>query len=446
MWRGCYSGIAGLIALLFAGMAWSTSPSKTYNGRVNSAVSNVVADKLKGMGYAESDVRFQRHMNAMMKSGKGLMGGLTGRGVGRLLLRASPLSLLLLASDMTQEAIDQDQVKLDGAALQGGIANDPSDGVVAGGSYWACTGARGGDPQSVAWQCYTVSLPWETWTFEPTSTGSWTATAQFFKGTRWHPNYCAAGGCQSEIVRVDKSASGASITCGKGKYINGSNQCVPYTYNLHNAPSTYTPMPKTFEDAALDVKPETAAKPLTDQAIAELANKWWEKTSEVDPEAIPMPRQQPITPADVARTKNPNAVPSVEDWWSPSAPASEPDRVPLPAPNTQTPGDTPKLDPATPGQGTQVDLGADPNTPAPTLETTPTILQIIGPILDLMPELRNLQIVDQPGQCPQGSFFAFNRTYVLNSHCDLINSNRAVIEAAMTTVWVILAMFIVLRA
>jgi hypothetical protein len=40
----------------------------------------------------------------------------------------------------------------------------------------------------------------------------------------------------------------------------------------------------------------------------------------------------------------------------------------------------------------------------------------------------------------------FARTHTLNSHCDLINATRAVIEAAMVAAWTILAMFIVLRA
>lgn len=446
MRRGDYSRLAGLIAFFFVGSVWAATAPSSYNGKINSAVSNVVADKLKGMGYAETDVRFQRHMNAMMKSGKGLMGGGTARGIGRLMLRASPLSVLLLASDMTQENIDQDQVKLDGAAMQGGVINDPSSGVVQGGAYWGCTGAKGGDPASVAWQCYTVSLPWETWSFAPHNTNTWSSSTQYYYGTRYHPSYCVNGGCQGATVRVDKVSSGAPIGCASGSYINSTNQCVPYSYNLHNAPSTYTPTPKTFEQAVADVKPETAAKPLTDTAIAELANKWWEKTAETDPEAIPAPKQSPITPSDVARTKNPNAVPKVEDWWSPSAPPTEPDRVPLPTPNTQTPTETPKPDPATPGQGTQIDLGPDPNVPAPTMEPTPTIQQIVGPVLDLMPDLRHIQISDQAGQCPTGSFTVFSRTHTLDSHCALINSNRAIIEVAMVAVWTILAMFIVLRA
>lgn len=438
------------LVAFFAFACWSPSsfaatPPSSYNGKVNSAVSNAVGDKLKSLGYAETDTRFQRHMNSMMKTGKGLLGGNTLGKIGKLALRASPLSVLMLASDMTQENIDQDQVKLAGAALTGTVVSDYSNGVTQGGAYWSCGTVKGGDPKSVGWQCYTVAAPWETWTFEAHSVSGWTATRNIFYGTRWHPSYCNAGGCQGTAVYVDKTSSGAIVTCGAGKYINSSNQCVPYTYNLHNAP-VYTPTAKPFDDAVTDVPTETAAKPLSDQAIADLANEWWERTAETDPEAIPAPKGNPISPADVARTKNPNAVPKVEDWWSPAAPSDEPDRVPLPTPGTQNPSEPAKPDPATPGQGQQVDLGPDPNTPAPTLEPTPTILQIIGPVLELMPDLRNIQISDQAGQCPQGSFTVFGTTYTLNSHCDLINQNRAVIEAAMMVVWAVLAMFIVLRA
>lgn len=447
---GCYSRLAWLILFLFASSAWAITPSSSYNGKINSAVSNAVADKLKGMGYPETDVRFQRHMNAMMKTGKGLMGGNTIRAVGRLALRLSPLSVLLLASDMTQENIDQDQVKLAGAALQGGVINDPSTGVVQGGAYWGCTGGKGGDPQSIAWQCYTVSLPWETWTFAPYNTASWTATTQYYYGTRYHPTYCASGGCQGTMVRVDKSSSGAAITCGKGSYINSSNQCVAYSYNLHNAPATYVPTVKTFEDAAADVKPETAAKPLADTAIAELANDWWHKTAEEDAEAIPPSLTNPVTPADVARTKSPTVPPLVEDWWSPAAPPTETERVPLPTPNTSTPAQTVPGDPATPGQGTQVDLGPDPNSPAPNLEATPTIQAIVGPLLNLMPDIKNFTVPGHSAICPTAtanwSMYGRSFGFTMSTHCDLMEQNRAVIEAAMLVVWTLVATFIVLRA
>lgn len=444
MRSGRCSRLAGLILFALSGSVLAFTPGP-YNGRINSAVSNVVADKLKGAGYVETDARFQRTMNAIMKSGGKAMGtGATGRAIGFLFRRVTPIGLVLsLASDMTQTNMDQDQVQLAGAALNQTVVNDPSSGVVAGGAYWACSGAKGGDPQSVAWQCFTVGLPWETWTFAPYNTGAWTSIRQIYQGSRWHPSFCSAGGCQVNTVYADKTLSGAPITCGKGSYINSTNQCVPYTYTVHNAPA-YAPTPKTVEQAAADVSPETAAKPLADTAVAQLADDWWEKAQSEDQDVLPKP--SPITPADVARTKSPTAPPVIGDWWSPAAPPSETERVPLPTPGTSTPDTTEKPDPATPGQGTQVDLGSDPNTPAPNLEATPTIQSIIGPITSLMPDLRNINVADQAGTCPQPSFTVFNRAYTVSSHCDLINNNRAVIEAAMMAVWTILAMFIVLRA
>lgn len=49
-------------------------------------------------------------------------------------------------------------------------------------------------------------------------------------------------------------------------------------------------------------------------------------------------------------------------------------------------------------------------------------------------------------QCPTGSFSAFDRTYTVDSHCNLIVSHWSELQAAMSVVWAIAALFIVLAA
>lgn len=49
-------------------------------------------------------------------------------------------------------------------------------------------------------------------------------------------------------------------------------------------------------------------------------------------------------------------------------------------------------------------------------------------------------------QCPTGSFSAFDRTYTIDSHCNLIVSHWSALQSAMAVVWVIAALFIVLAA
>lgn len=161
------------------------------------------------------------------------------------------------------------------------------------------------------------------------------------------------------------------------------------------------------------------------------------------PNALPWSASDPITPADVAEWKaaNPNAIPSVGDAIAPvAAPGSS--AVPI-----AQPGTSPSTGPATtPGQGTQVDLGPNPNTPPPGLEATPTAQMIMDPILNLMPDLRNFAVPAHSSECPKGSFDALGKTYTIDSQCQLIEQNRSIIEAAMLLVWAIAAIFIVLRA
>lgn len=49
-------------------------------------------------------------------------------------------------------------------------------------------------------------------------------------------------------------------------------------------------------------------------------------------------------------------------------------------------------------------------------------------------------------QCPAGSFYAFGESYVLDAHCSLVAQHWSGLEAAMSVVWVLVALFIVLGA
>jgi hypothetical protein len=100
----------------------------------------------------------------------------------------------------------------------------------------------------------------------------------------------------------------------------------------------------------------------------------------------------------------------------------------------------------TPGEGEKIDLGDDPNTPAPTMEDTPTAEAILSPILNLMPDLKSFEVPAHAGECPKPSFSVFDHEYRWEAHCTLMDQNRALIEAAMMLVWALAALFIVLRA
>jgi hypothetical protein len=194
-------------------------------------------------------------------------------------------------------------------------------------------------------------------------------------------------------------------------------------------------------------------KPLNPVLIAALANQAW-KQAAAQPgyDGLPYPQNAPITAAEVApwAQANPDLWPSVRDFVQPNPPTqsnSQPWDLPgsptapvmtqSPKPNQGT------TNPAADGQ--KVDLGADPAIGAPTLESIPTALQIADPILQLAPELRSFQASGQAGVCPKPTLELYG-THVLDAHCQLIESNKPALQAAMTFAWAAMALFIVLSA
>ncbi|MBN6078537.1 hypothetical protein [Aggregatibacter actinomycetemcomitans] len=78
----------------------------------------------------------------------------------------------------------------------------------------------------------------------------------------------------------------------------------------------------------------------------------------------------------------------------------------------------------------------DPN--YPNLEP-PTARQILEPFKKFFPEFQNLTIQGKATQCPTWSFNALNRTYTIDSHCPILEQNRAILSALFTLIWSIIA-------
>lgn len=248
----------------------------------------------------------------------------------------------------------------------------------------------------------------------------------------------------SNGVQWNWSESPYSYTCKKLPLLETSLN--GYEPPVQSETPIFTPLDDASLSQAIQNIPQTLLdQPMSDHLLAAVANTALKNMAQNYPNAIPYSPNNPITPSDVAEWKaeNPSSVPKVSDFLSSPQTSPGVPQVPI------QPGldvSTNPSPPVTPGSGVQVDLGADPNIGAPNLENVPTAFDILSPIFNMMPDLRNMYVPQMYGSCPSGAFDVYGKTYVINAHCDLIEDNRYYIELIMSLIWAMLGMFIVLRA
>lgn len=391
-----------------------------YNGRVNVAVGGIVSAKVGKWGFAANDPRI-----TATASGIGM--GLTYLGVGIATGAVATVGWPALLAAAGISALVGGGVSLAVDGLYKWIFN--SDGTVT---------TQGG----------AVTSPDPNGLYMP-SNAQQAASCTTTTATNWCG--CQAVGCSVDKITVCLAPGAQNPTnlCRAGSNaVPATSLSDAMTRSGYSIPTTTTSgdvKNTPPSSAATNIPATELAKPMSNEILAAAANAAW-KASATNTGGLPWSASDPITPADVAewRAANPTAVPTVGDMTSP---VSNGNAVVV-GPSATVGGSTnPSTGPvATPGTGTQVDLGPNPNTPAPGLEATPTAHQILSPVLNLMPDLKTFVVPAHAGSCPRPSFAAFDKTYTFESHCGLIESNRSILEAAMLLVWSIAAIFIVLRA
>jgi hypothetical protein len=195
-------------------------------------------------------------------------------------------------------------------------------------------------------------------------------------------------------------------------------------------------------------------KKLNPAVLAALANRAWQQAaSQPGYDGLPYPQSNPITSAEVSTwtNANPQYAPSVRDFVSPNPTTTanpQPWALPTnPTATTTTPATTPNANTVNPASANpQQNLGSDPATGAPQLEATPTAQQILQPVLNLVPTLRNFSASPHAGTCPKPSFSIVGKSITMEAHCTLIDNNKAVMQAAMAFAWAAIALFIILSA
>lgn len=301
-------------------------------------------------------------------------------------------------------------------------------------------------------------------------------------GTGWNPdNYLYAYRVTSlpegYNPACDASAGGACLTPDNTCRQEDGTLCVtptPTDQTLPEIGDALDDQPLDWDDV-MDLigglPPDTPANmPYGDNAlsapvdaaiIAFLANQLWRQTYEDlerDYVVAPYPYSNPITEADVQQYYQdyPQMVPRVGDLLAPLpavAPGVTPNPYQLPSgpPSpmvSPNPVPTPDANPQ-PGPDTvEVDFGPDPGIGWPSLETIPTPYEILEPILNMMPDLKNYVVPPHAGACPDTSFHVdyLNADYDFDEMCQILDEYQSVIASIMMLVFFVTALFIILSA
>jgi hypothetical protein len=252
------------------------------------------------------------------------------------------------------------------------------------------------------------------------------------------------GSSVPEYVKNCPIGTAASYTTNNGAL--SWTQCIVYsTTNASSSSGTST-------DAASSLTSSQKSTPVDYSTMALMINQLWKQAATTTGYAgIPYSATQPITSADVQAwaQANPAAYPTVEALTTPVANAST-DLKPSTSiqPSTAvSPAISPTATTATnPSTQPVINLGSDPNIGPPSLETPPTAPQILAPILGLFPSLKNFAVPAHSGECPKPSFDAFDKHFVMESHCSMFEQNRSALSGFMLLAFSLVAIFIVLSA
>lgn len=178
----------------------------------------------------------------------------------------------------------------------------------------------------------------------------------------------------------------------------------------------------------IDRYPLSGSHPVTPATLASIANAMF--SAAANRAGYSGINYFPITAADFTAAAQPGEVVPLSSMVTPIAAA----------PGTGT------GNPTAPGGTATVDLGPNPGIAQPALEGIPTAAQIMAPIFDLFPSLRNFQVPGHTSQCPPFVVPFFGQDYGTTKHCELLESQRAPLGAAALVGWSIAALIIVLGA
>jgi len=418
--------------------------------RMQNAVSGVTQSKMVQRGFASNDPRW---INTLSSAGSAIAGaaataatvtalGVTAPAWATVAAGAAVGTAVALALDAGIKWLFKDS----GNVQIGDNPTSPNTpaGLSPPSTVWVKNGVVGGTKDAAC-------------TGQPPSSGMtgshpWTAYHAMLNGV-----------CEGFRVFTD---TGSVVDAGPDDtfsvFTNNTSRCpgIGLTASAGKCPASNFPEPagapvKTISDAAAQLTDPQKAQPLNPQVIADLANEFWKQAAAAPGyNGLPYDATQPVTAADAAtwQASNPNYWPSVGDFVAPQvAPSGGTASTPFSMPTSTTPATS--ADPATqPSIGTNPsteplqNLGSDPGIGAPALEPIPTAQQILSPLLNLFPTLKNFAVPSHSSVCPKWTMHILNSDYTLQDHCSMLEQIRPTLYAVMAVTWVLIALFIILAA
>ncbi|HED2377485.1 TPA: hypothetical protein R4Y26_000980 [Klebsiella pneumoniae] len=248
----------------------------------------------------------------------------------------------------------------------------------------------------------------------------------------------SASGCSySASFTILSSSTGSSgSTSYQIQYQNsyltssGSTATVNRTANYTVLSNANFDASITPQSADITVEQEETAKntPLNPQRLADVANALLlDAASQSDYAGIPVSSSNPLVTASdftAALTAIGRTEPTNAEWttpWEDLETTSDTD--------TDTGTDT--------GTGGGTDSGSGSETATePTLDSPPDGKTILSPLLNIFPaDWGNFSVGSRDAVCPVGEFEIWDKNFVIDSHCGLIEQNRELIKIIFLIVW-----------
>lgn len=419
---GCNSWFWFFITLLPLSASAAVVQGQYKSSVISNTVNTVVEKKLIERGFSSNDPRYSSTLssvtsktNQIAKASKAVsVAGFTGRTWLTASLRSALFGRAAVVALVAAGAIewllqDEDNIQI--------TTIDPSEDVGLAGYYWNYGGRVGSTVTELAsaiCSAYQYCNHFVIQSYNPDPSRQDLRTVRYYLD--------AAG--KSEWTNHTFSR----LTCSGNSTVAS---CLP------DYVSGGTPVTKVVpvQEALATLTEADLAKELNPQVVADIANNVWSQASnEPGYGGVPYSPSYAATSSDVAAATSTAPKPSVGDLVVPDGQfGSDTATNPNPDPNTGTGGDS-------------TVIGKDPGIASPTLESPYTAQQIISPIENSMPFLRNLELPVKSATCPTYSFDWNGKNFVADVHCDLIEKYKSVIQIIASICWSLVALRMILSA